>query len=235
MKIKKAACLIVLSALVACAVFILNTETVYKQGINYRVRTVRIPLYLKLLDFFDRHYNYKNLVLKIIDKEENPQDRAVKLFKWTHENIRPQPDSLPVVDDHVWHIIVRGYGASDQSNDVFTVLCNYAGIKAFFDIIYAKDSASAAPLSFVMLDDKWSVFDSYGGVYFVNDRSDFASLKDIKAGNWKVFNLYPAGKKNEDYAAVLDNLPDIEGIGLTRANIQSPFKRLLFQLKKGRR
>ena len=56
----------------------------------------------------------------------------MEIFIWTCENIRKQPDGLPVIDDHVWHIIIRGYGEPDQSSDVFTTLCNYAGIRAFY-------------------------------------------------------------------------------------------------------
>lgn len=52
-------------------VILFNTEVTYQQGINYKVCAVKIPLYLKVLDFFDRHYNYKNLTRKIIKSSDN--------------------------------------------------------------------------------------------------------------------------------------------------------------------
>ena len=38
---------------------LLNIKTTTKQGINYHVTEVELPLYLKLLNFYDRHFNYK--------------------------------------------------------------------------------------------------------------------------------------------------------------------------------
>ena len=44
--------------------------------------------------------------------------KTLKIFIWTHKNIRKAPEGLPVIDDHVWHTIIRGYGINDQSSDV---------------------------------------------------------------------------------------------------------------------
>ena len=138
-------------ALLTAMIVLLNIKVTTRQGVNYQVHTIRIPLYLKILDFMDRHYNYKQLVQRIIKNEHDKQERVMKIFSWTYHNIRKQPEELPVVDDHVWHIIVRGYGVSDQSCDVFATLCNYTGIDAFFHSFKEEGKDEKITLSFAKL------------------------------------------------------------------------------------
>ena len=51
--------IVIIFILILC---VLNIGVTTKQGINYRVSEIKLPIYLKILDFVDRHYNYKNLV-----------------------------------------------------------------------------------------------------------------------------------------------------------------------------
>src|SRR3989338_5498954 len=149
-------------------ILVLNLNVSIKQGINYEVRTLKIPLYLKILDFYDRHFNYGYLADSIVKGIKNPEEKAVRIFEWTYANIHRTPIGMPVVDDHVWHIIVRGYGNDDQFADVFSTLCNYAGLDALFLEVFRKDEKEAIVLSFVKIGNKWLVFDPYNGVYFVD-------------------------------------------------------------------
>jgi hypothetical protein len=227
-----------LSALFLCIfiiisiAFILNIGVSTRRCVNYKCASLKIPLYLKVLDFFDRHYNYKQLVKNIISVKDGNEERAIKIFAWVCGNIRKSPQGLPVIDDHVWYIIVRGYGASDQFHDVFTTLCNYAGVDAFFAFIPAKGRAAKIPLSFVRINKRWAVFDPYSGVYFKNSSGEIASVEQIMAGDWAVFNFAAANKQNSDYAAYLGDLGPVGNIGLNRANTQLPLKRLMLELKK---
>ena len=41
------------------SLILLNKETSRKIAINYNIFEYKIPVYLKLYDFFNRHYNYK--------------------------------------------------------------------------------------------------------------------------------------------------------------------------------
>ena len=61
---------------------LLNIKVTSRKGINFQVQTIKIPLYLKLINFFDRHYNYRQLVQEIIKNEEDDQKRAMKIFSW---------------------------------------------------------------------------------------------------------------------------------------------------------
>lgn len=224
--------LIFFSVVVISIMIILNINVTTQQGINFKIYTIKMPLYLKIIDFMDRHYNYKQLVKSIINEHDNDQERVMKIFVWTQQNIKKQPESLPVIDDHVWHIIVRGYGTSDQFSDVFTTLCNYAGVDAFFDFFYSKDRTQMKVLSFVKLNKAWRIFYPYNGIYFINGSGGFASIEQIKKGDWVACNLNGTKVEGADYARCLENLSVIGDIGLKRANIQSPFRRMLFECKK---
>ncbi len=219
---------------------LLNSTVVTRQGINFEVHTIELPLYLKILDFFDRHYNYRTLVKRIVGKTNTNEEKVSRIFAWTYKQIKPQPENLPVIDDHVWNIIIRGYGVEDQSSDVFTTLCNYAGIDAFYDLIFTQDRNFCIPLSFVRIGNKWVTLDPHNGVYFQNRQGNMAGIEEILKGDW-VENYIDtpleghnfAGKKSYvNYAVYLKNLSPVTAIGLKRANIQSPLKRLQYEITK---
>ena len=126
--------------LVLTGIFILlNLSVTTRQGIDYKLSSIEIPLYLKTLDFFDRYYNLKELVKKIVKNTDRDEEKVMKIFAWTYSNIKKAPQGLPIVDDHIWYTIVRGYGVHDQFQDIFTTLCNISGIDAFFSEVYTED------------------------------------------------------------------------------------------------
>lgn len=212
--------------------FVLNIEVTTRQGINYKVQTLRLPLYLKILDFYDRHFNYKWLAVKITKGKLAEEEKVMAIFKWTVENIADQPKELPVMDDHVWHIIVRGYGVHDQFSDVFTTLCNYAGFDAFFAKIYNKNKTSRISFSFVKINDRWRVFHPYNGVYFINKEGQFASVEDLAGGDWSMEQIGNLRKKDFIYQDCFNE----ESLRIdfnkfhrfSRANIQSPVNRFFY-------
>ena len=225
-------CLLICALVLAIAVIFLNFEVTTLQGVNYKVHAVKMPLYLKILDFYDRHYNYKNLVNKIVDRNDTGAERAIKLLQWTHDNIKENPKELPVVDDHVWYTIVRGYATGEQFSDVFTTLCNYAGIKAFFNIAYNKDRTSGIFLSFLKVDGRWTAVDAYNAVYFEEAPGKLAGIGSLKRGNYLKKALDRDVHRGIDYNDYLSNLKEVNNSEMTRPNIQSPFNRFIFQVKK---
>jgi len=166
------------------------------------------------------------------------EDKALALLAWTHGNLRKNPKSLPVIDDHPWHIIVRGYGLDDQFQDVFTTLCNHAGLNAFFyGLPVAENSMNKKPLSLVKLKGQWAVFDAYKGVYFVakgeKDKRTFATVNQIAEGNWAVLPISKDSDTSWDYAPYFRNILtiDYKSWGMSRPAIQSPFRRFIFFVK----
>jgi len=202
------------------------------QGINYEVSQIEIPLYLKILNFFDRHFNYKWLAQRVTGDLKTKEEKIFRLFQWTHETIRPQPKNLPIMDDHVWNVYVRGYGVRDNFNDLFATLCNYIGVDGFFTGIYSEETDKVLQLSFVKLEEGWLVFDPYYGVYFENKRGEWATVEEIKNDNWNMVKLDQTKIPIFFYEPYLKVLPDVKEMYFRRANIQSPINRLKYQLAK---
>ncbi|HPM43368.1 MAG TPA: hypothetical protein PLV52_06020, partial [Candidatus Omnitrophota bacterium] len=125
--------ILVLALSIAFIYMFLNIDVTTRKGIDYNVSTIKIPLYLKALDFIDRHYNYVQLTKNIIDGSKDEQEKALRIYIWVGMNIKKNPAGMPVVDDHPLNIVIRGYGVEDQFEDVFTILCTYAGLEAFYE------------------------------------------------------------------------------------------------------
>jgi len=217
--------------LVALGVFF-NLETSIQQCVDYRCQSVRMPLYLKMLDFFDRHFNYAHLVRGIIKGAKTEEERVMRIFAWTDKYIKEAPPGLPVMDDHVWYTIVRGYGVGDQFQDVFTTLCNYAGVDAFFQPVYTKDFKQKIPLSFVKINKRWYLFDAYNSAFFTDTHGKITDIEGMKSREWKAAFLAGGPRKPVDYSLFMDNLPLHYAIELGRSNTQSPLNRLWYEFKK---
>ena len=148
-----------------------------KQGVDFSVSTYTIPLYAKALDFVQRDTSYARLVQRLVSEEMSAESRALTLFDWTRKNIRDTPAGFPVVDDHVSHIIIRGYGESDQQTDVFTTLTTYAGVPAFWTL--TQPPSPELILSFVWIDGRWRVFDVANGIVFRNRNGALATVEEL--------------------------------------------------------
>ena len=74
--------------LIILALALFNKETTRKIGINYELFEYEIPIYLKIFDFYNRHYNYKYLAKKIINNSNDKQDVVINTTRWIHQNIK---------------------------------------------------------------------------------------------------------------------------------------------------
>ncbi len=211
--------------------FLFNIDVTYEKGVNYKWASVKIPLYLKILDFFDRHYHYKHLSGQIVSGGMSDEEKALALLRWTHENIKKVPQGMPVIDDHTWYIIVRGYGARDQVSDVFSTLSNYAGLSSVYLKVYSADKSSAIPLSFVRINGYWTFLDPYEGVYFAGFDGKIAPIEKIKDKD-RVKEISIGGISKTDYGQYLDNIPVTINPGFKKSAIQSPFNRLFYEIKE---
>lgn len=159
--------LIIYIALLTGVVLFLNIPVITKQGMGGSVYTKRIPFYVKLCAFLYRDYQYNDLSREITLGIKNDMDRVIAIYNWVTENIRRVPKDFPVIDDHIWNIIVRRYGCGDQQADVFTILVSYAGYEAFWDKLKIDGIDQQLVLSFVKIDNKWYMFDVYSNKSFV--------------------------------------------------------------------
>lgn len=231
LKYKKLASIIVL---IGITIIVLNIDVTTRKGVDYQWYTIKLPLYLKIIDFFDRHYNYQDLIKTIVKDAKTDDERAIRVLEWTHINLRRVPAGLAIIDDHVWYTIVRGYGACDQFQDVFATLCNYTKLEAFFCWVYQRDNKEKIPLSFVKLKNKWSVFDAYKGVYFKNTKGEIADIQDLIRGKWEIVTITQTNPLHyQGYSEYFKNLDSInyDHWMYSRSAIQSPVRRLISWIK----
>jgi len=228
--------LIFIFLLFLCSIALLNKKVTTSHGVDYKVSRITLPLYVKVLNFYARHLNYKLLAKQITGHLDTKEDKILRLFHWTYETIKPQPKSLPIMDSHVWDVYVRGYGVIDNFHDLFSTLCNYIGADAFFTVLYSKDRDDSIMLSFVRIKRGWVAFDPCRGIYFRNHTGGLATIEEMHEQDWHIVTLAQIGVSKANYEQYFDeNLPNyIEriGSGFTRANTQSPINRLKLQLYK---
>lgn len=214
-------------------VYVLNLKVYYYQGINYRVIQKRIPLYLKIVDFFSRHCHYRELVKELIKDCKTEEEKIFAIFEWTHKSIKEAPEGFPILDDHVWNVIIRGYGTDDQSADVFATLCTYVGFPARWVKIYPRDSNVWIAVTFVKVNRNCFIFDPMRGNYFMNALGEIADVDDImhdisivlKADNKPVIH-------GIEYVKYFDNLALVQDLKFPKARFQMVFPRIIFEIKK---
>ena len=90
------------------------------------------------MEFIDRDRNIAATADAVLGGIEGEEAKAAAALAWTRANVRNAPSGLPIIDDHIWHIIIRGYGEADQRSDVFTTLLAYAGVRAYWTFIGTK-------------------------------------------------------------------------------------------------
>ena len=195
---------------------LLLLPTTTRQGVNFQVSVRRIPWGIKGLEFLLRDYEYRQLAMELTRGLPPGEQRAVALLRWTHDHIRPTPPGWPVIDDHVSHIIIRGYGEEDQMADVFTTLATYTGIPSFWKPIKKLGEPVPWVLSFAKIEGQWTVWDVAGGIAFRNSRGDLVDVEE--------FSLY-----RED---IRDELAHFSVPRPLRAERQMLGPRILFEFSK---
>jgi hypothetical protein len=184
-----------------------------------------MPLYLKLIDFIDRHYNYKNLVVNILGDTKNDNAKAIKILDWVNVNLRKNPKELPVIDDHPLNILIRGYGVEDQFEDIFTILCTYAGMKAFYKR-FKNNSGERYFISFVKINGRWCPLSAYGRA-FADKNGLIASVEDIVC-NRVLLELFINNIENFEAESFLSEITRIDFKPTSRRTTgQSPFRRII--------
>ena len=179
-------------------------------------------------------FNYKWLVGRILHDQKEESEKAKVIFHWTATHIKRQPPELDIVDDHVWNIIVRGYGVVDQAADVSATLSNYAGLKAFF--LDLKGSSGTEPKSVclcaVCFDGEWHFCDPYRYIEFRNKKGNWSTIKEIVSGDWEAKSYKDSDDikdslNYQNYFQSLDAI-DLNAIfRVSRSSIQDPVSRLL--------
>ena len=166
-----------LAILTAVIFIVLSKDTTQYTAVNYRVIEYKIPLYLKLFNFYGRHLNYSFVVNRITQNSKNDIEKVLDISKWMQNNIRKIPKGVDVVDSHPLTIIDRRLGTEDQFSDLLSVLLVYAGVDAF--MWFHEDNYKDA-ITIFKVNGKWSVIDPYYGIVFLNNDNRHASITELK-------------------------------------------------------
>lgn len=203
MKVK----LLILSSLVIFFVLIMRVETERRISINYEVSEYKIPIYLKLLDFMNRHYNYKHLAKNINNKNSTDKDKIINSTNWVIANIEKinLNQNIDIVDHHPITIVERRLGIDEQFSDILSVLLVYSNIDSFFKIIKLDNVDSYYPLTFFKIYNYWSIVDPQNGIFFLDENNNFINIDNLKK---QKFNLVDKNLKiinHDNFLEYFDN------------------------------
>lgn len=220
------------ATLAALAAFVLTRQVTTRQGVNHTVTEHRVPLYVKATDFVNRSVQYEQIATRVAGDLPSAESRVLAIFEWTCRNIRPTPEGLPVVDDHILNIITRGYGQPDQQADVFATLATYAGVPAFWETLRLRESRGSLILAFARVGGRWRVFDVAAGLAFRNRDNELATLEEIRQAP----DAVPAARRDLmigtiSYGERLKRAAMPEVPDPLRAELQMPGARLWHEVK----
>lgn len=203
-------------------------------GINYKVYEHRLPLAIKVMDFLSRNWHMRAMADRIVRPTMDARERTSAIFRWTVENIRLAPKGLPAVDDHVYHIMIRGYGNDDQLADVFATICVYAGVPALTTrLSIAGGEKPFITIALARVEGTWRVADPARRQLFVRPDSSLATVDDLRMHPEK----YLSGTDDlrvggVPYPRYFRSLRAPEKPVFFRARLQMPRPRLLYEIKR---
>jgi hypothetical protein len=217
----------------SCAVLVRPLKT--RQGVNYRVTSYSIPAYVKALEFIQRHFRYQLLASTICAGKASDVDCMLAIFDWTHQNVPPTPAEWPVVDDHVFNIVIRGHGKGDQIADVFATLSTYAGMPAFWREVNAPYRDGTLTLAFVRLGGGWIPLDVENHVTFRHPDGQMARVNELVADPRLVDEgtrgVLPGGLEYSDFVSKETLVPFLAPVPL-KADLQKPWPRLKYEIRR---
>ena len=199
-------------------------------GVDYVVAEQRLPLWLKAFEFVDRDVNFDQTADAVLGGIDGDEAKAAAALAWTRAHIKPAPPGLPIVDDHIWNILVRGYGQADQQADVFTTMLAYQGVRAYWMLIGTPPQE--IPISYVWIRERWRVYDVTRGLVFRNAAGDLATPDELAADHDLIRAAAAPAFDAESYLShfagyVAPAAPDV-----LRADMQMPARRAWHETRK---
>jgi len=222
--------IIIAAIIIAAIAALVLVQVPTKQGINYVVRTYKVPLYIKIIEYIDRNYHYNRIVREITYGLVADDDKVLAIFSWCVQHVKPQPAELPIVDDHQHNIIIRGYGVNDQCEDIFTLLCNYAGFESFYKGFASVDGKNFY-VSLVKMHGAWRPFSAYYAACIHKD-GKLLSVDDLKSDSI-LMEQFVRQIPGLDAKSLAEQLKRTEfKASSIRVRGQNPFGRLKFHIEK---
>jgi hypothetical protein len=174
---KLAAAAAILAVLVVLAEWPVTTLV----GYNYHVTTKRWTLLEKSVAFVSREQALRRITAEVAGNGGTQEQRLLRMYDWVVTNIRPVPPGMPVVDDHVLNIFIRGYGATDQRAEALAALASYDGMPASTIALGKDPKRKVLQLTVVRVGDRVLLLDVNNHIVFRNPAGELATLNDLLA------------------------------------------------------
>lgn len=208
-----------------------------RQGINYEVTQHTLPLSLKLAGFVYRDMEYRHLARELTRGIYGDDAKVLRLYEWVRSHVAAGvPPGLPVVDDHVWNIIVRGYGDPDQLADVLATLCAYAGIPAELAMLGPPGGRMGHAIAMVQLEGRWCPLDPFYGIVVRSADGHLMSREELLADPAPLRQAaHGLIIKGVEYSHFYAWLPEIGSSAELRPYRHMPVRRAWYALQRGLR
>lgn len=152
-----------------------------RAGFNYALTTQRIPLYEKTINFISRDLQTRRIAHTVVAGAATDDEQLLRIFDWVAEHVRPTPEGLPIIDDHPLHILIRGYGASDQRTEAFLLLAGYSGHPGVSAALWPKGAPRSHLVAVVQTGRRALPFDVVNGIVFRDARGALADVPTVLA------------------------------------------------------
>ena len=200
-------------------------------GVDFVVTDHTLPLWIKAVDFVDRDLNLGQTARQVLGDIRGDEAKTIAALEWTVAHVREQPLNLPTVDDHVWHVIVRGYGQPDQQADVFTTLLAYEGIPAYWMLIGTPPNE--LPIAYVSVNGRWRVIDAAHRIVFRTAAGEMATPEMLAADAALVEQAARGHVKDLDaYLTHFHAYRPPQAPEVLRADLQMPGRRALHEIMR---
>jgi transglutaminase-like putative cysteine protease len=232
---KRSLLLLIIAVAIPWAVWHWPVHT--RQGIDYEVRQQTLPLSLKLVGFMYRDMEYRHLASTLTRGIDRDEAKVLRLYEWVRAHVvAGTPTGLPVVDDHVWNIIVRGYGEPDQLADVLATLCAYAGIPAQLAMLGPPGGQVIHAVAMVRLDGRWCPLDPFYGIVVRHPDGPLMSREECLANPALLRQAAPGLMVNGvEYSRLYGWLSQISASAELRPYRHMPLRRAWDELRRAMR
>jgi hypothetical protein len=205
--------------------------TVSREGVDEALVVHRIPLWEKAAKFYIRHVEFSRWAHDAAGGETDPQRRVLRLMNWTMKQVQHIPPGLPLIDDHISHIVLRHYGSDGQRAEVFTALTTYTGNEGRWWGFTPPGAKRRVTLSFVRSNEGWWVVDVSNGAWFETPDGKIATIADFqRPERLRRRGPEPNGLDGTPYLAYYRDLDRVFQKSFSRAPGQIPWHRLLMVL-----
>ena len=200
------------------------TEQVNIDGVSFEKK---VPYYVKAFGLFYRDWMYKGLAGEIAGKESDDLKKVLAILSWVSGNIMPDvPRGLKETDDNSFNVIIRQYGTKEQVNEVFAMLCLYAGVQAGWDKCYNADKSKTVIFAFAKVKNRWLIFDVPRHRYFLNKNGDVASVRDYLKGD-----VVLSGDESAAYKEYLDDIKEMYHESVSQPEGRALLERLALKFR----